>query len=600
MLESGSYWRRTLMRRLSRRRALIAAGASGVALAAAACGGDGDGEDSGASDGGSSLLAKPVDRTKDAVPGGIFQAWEPADIQGFDPNGGTSARAQLISYFCYLRMVKNKTTFNGVRTEEKEGDLAQSWEFSGDGLQLTFKLRQGVIWDRRAPTSGRTVDSEDVSISAERFLKQSPNATNFFNEKSPAAPIKSIETPDKSTVVMKLAFPYVPLIATFARSLNMWILPREAAQGGFDPRNEVRGAGPWVLDSYRPSAGLEFKRNPDYYVKDRPYLDGWSAPIVTEYATQLSQFRAGNIWAGVGRQEDILGLKRDIPQLGMFQGDYGIGTPLIYFGFEGAFKDARVRQAVSHLVDRQLIADTLANTKQYTAAGLPRDIRINTHIGAGWEGYWVDPFGKDFGSNAHFYMYDVAEARKLLTAAGITGKLSSKFAYPTSGYGVAYQQLVDILGGMLNDSGLLDVKLTPVDYQSDYIPNYHFGGGKWDGMAVTPAAQGDEAGHQLQVQYHSKGAATRQPTGLDPKLDEMIEAQLRETDTRKRTTQIQDIQRYMPTTMIAVPVSYQSAGYSLAWPWVGNYGAVRGGPVPYVEVYPFLWFDKAAYEKNKP
>ena len=127
-----------------------------------------------------------------------------------------------------------------------------------------------------------------------------------------------------------------------------------------------------------------------------------------------------------------------------------------------------------------------------------------------------------------------------------------------------------------------------------------FGGGNWDGMAVTPAAQGDEAGHQLQVQYHSKGAATRQPAGLDPKLDEMIEAELREPDVKKRTGQIQDIQRYMPTTMIAVPVSYQSAGYSLSWPWLANWGAVRGGAVPYAEVFPYLWFDKAAYDKYKP
>ncbi len=585
---------------MSRRRAL-ALGAAGLGVAAISCSSGGSKGSSPTSTSGSSLLSPIVDRSKDAVAGGTFQAYESDDIQGFDPDGGTSARAQLISYFCYLRLVKNTTTFTGVHSEDKVGDLAESWEFSSDGLQLNFKLRPGVIWDGRPPTSGRPVDAEDVSVSADRFLKLSPNATNFFYSKSPAAPIVAVQTPDSSTVSLKLAFPYVPLIATFARALNMWILPKEAAQGGYDPKTDVRGAGPWILDSYSPSASLEFKRNPDYYVKGRPYLDAWSDPIIPEYATQLSQFRAGNVWAGVGRQEDILGLKKDLPQLQMFKGDYGVGTPLIYFGFQGPFKDVRVRQAISYLVDRQLVADTMANTAQFQSAGLPRDIRINSHIGAGWEGYWLDPFGSDFGANAVYYKNDPAEARKLLTAAGVKLPLQTRFVYPSSGYGPVYDQLVQVLAGMLNDGQIISAIQNPTDYQSDYVPHYHFGGGKWDGMALTPAAQGDDAGHQLQVQYHSQGAATRQPAGLDPTLDQMIEAELRETDTKKRTGQIQDIQRYMPTTMIAVPVSFQTGGYTLNWPWVGNAGAVRGGySVSQAEVFPYLWFDKAAYEKNKP
>ncbi|MGH2606625.1 MAG: hypothetical protein ACRDG5_08540, partial [Anaerolineales bacterium] len=79
-----------------------------------------------------------------------------------------------------------------------------------------------------------------------------------------------------------------------------------------------------------------------------------------------------------------------------------------------------------------------------------------------------------------------------------------------------------------------------------------------------------------------------------------IEAQLRETDPKKRVTMIQDLQRSMPENMIAVPVFYQAAGFQLYWPWVGNISAVRGSKVPAAEAVPYLWYDKAAYEKSKP
>jgi peptide/nickel transport system substrate-binding protein len=535
------------------------------------------------------------------VPGGAYQSFEASDLQGFDPHRQGSARTQVIATYSYLRLFKHRTRFDGQAPEEITGDLAESWEFTPDGLQLTLKLRQGVIWDRRAPTSGRTVDAQDVKFSADRFQASSPNAVNFFYARSKAAPITAVETPDPRTVVLKLAFPYVPLLATLTRALNMWILPREA-EGGFNPLNEVRGAGAWTLEKYTPSALVEFKKNPDYYEKGRPFLDGWSAPIVTEYAQQLAQFRTGSIWSGVVKQEDVLDIKKDFPQLLMVQSDYGTDSPLIFFGYRGPFKDVRLRQAISYLIDRELIAETLSDSQKFEAAGLPRSLRINTHIGAGWP-EWLDPMSGDFGPNAKYWKRDVAEAKKLAQAAGVTGKPELKFYFPADGYSATYQQTVPILAEMINEAGIWDVKLTPLNYQNEYIPKIHFGGdavGAWDGVALTPAAQGNDAGHQFQVQFHSRGAATRQPPDEDPRLDELIDAQLREADTQKRARMVQEIQRYMPTTMIAVPVFYQGANYGLIWPWVGNAGAVRGRAVPPSETYPYLWFDKATYEKTKP
>src|SRR5262249_18442541 len=151
----------------------------------------------------------------------------------------------------------------------------------------------------------------------------------------------------------------------------------------------------------------------------------------------------GNIWGGAAliKQEDVLDLKKDLPQLNMIQGDYGIDTPLIFFGFRGPFKDVRLRQAVAYVIDRDLIAETLSDSKRFEAAGLPKAVRINTHVGAGWD-EWLDPFGNQFGPNARYYRQEIAEAKKLLQAAGVNGKLKTKFYYPADGYGATYQATV--------------------------------------------------------------------------------------------------------------------------------------------------------------
>ena len=60
-----------------------------------------------------------------------------------------------------------------------EGDMAESWELSPDHLTLTFKLRQGVKWDSRAPTNGRLWDAQDVVKSWEKFASVNPGATDL-------------------------------------------------------------------------------------------------------------------------------------------------------------------------------------------------------------------------------------------------------------------------------------------------------------------------------------------------------------------------------------------------------------------------------------
>ena len=156
------------------------------------------------------------------------------------------------------------------------------------------------------------------SSASNKFHAESVYRKDWFQDLNPASPFTSVETPDNQTVVLKTAFPLGAVFDYLGNTLGFYVMPREAG-GAFDPKHDARGSTGWYRDSYKPSVGFSYKRNPGWYLKDRPYLDGWERPIVPEYATLLSQFRAGGIWGNVARQEDVLQTKKDLPQLVLYQ-----------------------------------------------------------------------------------------------------------------------------------------------------------------------------------------------------------------------------------------------------------------------------------------
>src|SRR5205823_1614379 len=159
-------------------------GAGALAAGLAGCGGS--------SSGGTktpSLVAKPVDTTKQAVRGGIMQDWMQSEGLHFDPSTGTG---QVTSHttLAYSRLVRYKVgTVFDPPDGSVEGDIAQSWEFSADGLQLTLKVRPNMKLDPRPPTNGRPINAFDVKYFWDRFSQLSPDRGNWWSAVVPDAPI---------------------------------------------------------------------------------------------------------------------------------------------------------------------------------------------------------------------------------------------------------------------------------------------------------------------------------------------------------------------------------------------------------------------------
>ena len=592
------YW----THRIGRRNALRGAGLGFAGLAGAALIGCGKKEESapavstqtapvdlkqeGAKAEEKGILTKRVDTTAQGKPGGILPSSRASDVDSMDPLAATSFTANALSRYVYPQLFEFKVGIVEPATGEVQGQLVEKAEFV-EPTRLVLTLRKDVKWDQRAPTSGRALTSEDVVFSWKKFAAKSVSRASLANAASPAAPIMDITAKDANTVEVKTAFPYGPLTLALAYTRWLQIMPKES-DGGFDPRKDMRGAGPWILSKHEPSVRVEFRKNPTYWKQGRPFMDGIDAPIVSEYAQRLAQFRAGKIYGGVVNQEDIIKVKKELPQLEVFQGEFGRATYKAFFGLRpnSPFRDQRVRQATSMLIDRDLVIETFNNTKEFKDAGWPVDTRWNSMgIACGYDAYWLDPKGKDLGDGAKFFQYNVAEAKKLMDAAGIKGPIETNFVYiSTSQYGTTFPRVGEAYKGMLDASGLFKLKTVNADYQTDYLPKYYFAKADFDGIAWGATTTFPHPVQHLLDYYHSKGSRQKVALQGDPKSiegqqasDDLIDKAARSLDFKETVDLIKQWQRMEAVRMPLISSPWPSGvpGFSLQWPYVKNFGVYR-------------------------
>ncbi len=118
----------------------------------------------------------------------------------------TQAGAEVF-YLIYDSLVKFDEEFNPV------GNLAETWDLSGDQLTWTFKLREGVKWH-----DGEPLTSEDVKLTYEYMLESGLGMYCDF-----VTGIESIECPDEHTVVIKTEKPKANMLMNPAPILPMHI-----------------------------------------------------------------------------------------------------------------------------------------------------------------------------------------------------------------------------------------------------------------------------------------------------------------------------------------------------------------------------------------
>jgi ABC-type transport system substrate-binding protein len=572
------YWNNVLQHRLSRRRAIqVTGGGAAAAALLAACGGGDDNQDT------SGLIHQVKDETSDAKPGGTYISTQnnafaiAPDPHRIGAHGGVAGRG-------YSQLFRIKSGRLQNTEGEFMGDLAESWELSPDKLTLTIKLDGGAGFAPIAPVNGRIADSEDVTFSWRRMIDSGAQLRgDLANEISPDAPIVSVTAPDKNTVQIRMAEPNATIFTLLGHSGlgSFWIVPKEAAQ--IDIGNNPIGTGPYYVSELRPELRIVYKKNPNFKrasLKDnQPYIEEVQTPIILEAATRSAQFRAGQVYETAFPSLEMVDAKRQNPDLLMYAVDPPV-TERVYFGHnaDSPFRDERLRRAYYRVVDREAYLRAAYNADFFEKDGLEVQSFWEGSFGAAsWDGWLLDPKSRDdYGNVQPNFVYDIAEAKKLVEAAGH----QTPFHFvqvrsapgPTSFAQPIYDRM-EIIEGMIRDSRVFSFDFNDLEWATAWVPRVRGSKGMFTGASWGPdTASFDPAAASFFV-YHPNGGYFE---GGDERLAQMAVNIRREFDVERRKELVKELQRYDADKMFNQKLGVAS-GFALTWPVVRNAGVFRGG-----------------------
>jgi peptide/nickel transport system substrate-binding protein len=595
----GNPWRQETMlgRRYTRRavlRAAAVAGAAGAGWLAMACATQGDrrpmggaapggGVVSTAVAGGQTGIAALIGRTgtepkgETPVRGGVFVQAINGNPPTFDPHATVNVYTMFTASATMGRLYRFKTFWAvaAANSKEIEPDLALSYE-TPDGVTWIYKLRPNVRFHDIPPVNGRVFEAIDVKATFARAVAPTSANRGFLLMIDP----EKIETPDKQTVVFKLNYPYAPFSRLMASSLFAWIMPREGAEGVYDPARQVIGTGPFIFESYQPDVALTFKRNPNWFESGRPYIDGVKLPVIPDQAQRYAQFTAGNLHVVGVLQEDLETLQRQNPKAERIQ-NVGNGNGIMYYPLgdpASPFRDIRVRQAISLAVDRA------AYGKIYYGDKYIRTFNVTPDFGK-----WVITWEELSPETQQWYNYDLPRAKRLMEEAG-GARISVKMIYPVGN--PAEPLLRNQSETVYNMLTALPWKVTyvPVDYTRDWVgggKGYQYTGLPPDTMAWWGLAVRTTVDEHLSGWWYSK-STTNMSRLNDPRLDAMIDKARTLLNEEEQLKAYKEVQKYILDNVYCLCGMVNGLGYTLVQPRVRNFTLGDGfGPGP--NVWGKLW-----------
>jgi peptide/nickel transport system substrate-binding protein len=175
--------------------------------------------------------------------------------------------------------------------------------------------------------------------------------------------IKSIEAPDRSTVVFRLHHPSPPFMTHLAHPAN-FIYPKKYLDQ--DPnyfKTRSVGSGPYKLKNYVRGSYIELERNPEYWKKGLPYLDGLKYFIIADTSARTTALRSGRVDIELRflPPGDVDAIKQSLGDKIVAAKVQNIGTFGVTLNVDKKpFDDERVRKALTLAIDRYDLVKTLA------------------------------------------------------------------------------------------------------------------------------------------------------------------------------------------------------------------------------------------------
>lgn len=278
-----------------------------------------------------------------------------------DLSGGMNAFALQDAASNQHQMFVNQMTL--IRYDENlepEPYLAESWQVSPDGTELTFRLRDDVVWH-----DGERTDAYDVAFT---YLRATDPATGFANAgywDSYVAGEAGVEVVDSFTVTLRLQ-PHAEFmdpwrtVAIMPEHLLGDVAPGELAAHPYGSVCPV-GNGPFVFVAHRPQESWTFRANPAFSpdLGGRPFLDRYMYRVVPEQSTLLNELRSGGVHLYFLVRPDQAEAVETHAELELMAAPSREVVFVAWNARRPRLSDARVRRALTMGLNREAIVDAL-------------------------------------------------------------------------------------------------------------------------------------------------------------------------------------------------------------------------------------------------
>jgi ABC-type transport system substrate-binding protein len=286
---------------------------------------------------------------------------------------------------------------------------------------------------------------------------------------------------------------------------------------------------------------------------------------------------------------DVLDIKGRHPQMMMLKAP-GLDTSAGVLSFsqkpDSPFKDERIRRALSMTLERDLLIDTFFELEKFRNAGIPLDKFWNSHINAAHP-EWVDPKGTGLGEGAKYFKNDLAEAKKLIEAAGMKAPVAADYSYFTDRPTPDVKQN-EVMMAMMNESKLFNMKPDTLLYDSSWRAAEESKGEGYNGILWNVSSSTSADSNLVQI-YTPTGRGAIRGTPI-PKVQDLILKQRAEGDVKKRTEIIKQIQQEMALQWPAIMIPGQAPQLTLHWPWLRNVNIFNEGD-PTSKQITRWWYD---------
>jgi peptide/nickel transport system substrate-binding protein len=496
------------------------------------------------------LLATPVSAQKQ---GGTLkiQFFDSAATMSVHEESTIAAQGPMMGVFNNLIMYDQHVPQSGLKSIVP--DLATEWSWDDPGTSLTFKLRHGVKWHDGKPFTAR-----DVKCTWDLLLGKPNNGEGLRVNPRKAwyGNLQEVLVKADDEVVFRLGRPQPAFLALLASGFSV-VYPCHVSPA--EMRRRPIGTGPFKFVDFKPNEHIKVARNPDYWKKGLPYLDGIEFKIIKNQSTGALAFVAGTVdmTSFFAFQVPLLkDIKSQSPNAVCPLMATNVQRQVLINREAPPFNNPELRRAVALTLDRQAFIDTLTQ-----GAGT-----IGGALLAPPEGIWGMPpevlhklpgYNPDVAANR-------AEGRKLMEKAGYGAANRLKIRVTTRNIPV-YRDPAVILIDQLKQI-YIDAELEPID-TTQWFPRIRR---KDYTIGANLSGNGIDDPDQSFYEGYTCKSESNFDSYCNPAVEKLIDAQSMEADQTKRKQIVWEIERLLAED-VARPVLYHNRSGTCMHPYVKNY-----------------------------